>query len=422
MKLSKNSLIITFITILLFFGLLTSCEKKPSSQVKNDKIISAEFRDVKSTGHGKLEITGQGEDQIYVLTVWGSAYEMGAAYGTLLKNEIGTSVPELIKKMTENAGVGVEVLDGIYQQAKPYIPAYFLDEMRGIADSSGLSLQDVIRANLIGEASEWHCSLFGAWGKATAADGHLYQLRSLDYETGANIQKYPVVVVYVPDKGHPFANITWAGIVGCISGVSRERLAISEIGDDYNKEDDTYSGIPFMFLLRNVLQFDESLDAAIQRIKNAPRTTSLIYGIGDGEFGQLRGFQTSHTLCNVFSPDNLEPVTATHKRIDDIVYWGMSWDVPDYDGPLHDKLVEHYGNINAQVTINDIVTSVGTGNLQTVVYDLTDMKTWIANAKADDESGPLEAYNRQFVEFDMGQIFAKAKELAGKQQEASSAK
>lgn len=415
MKTSKGVLIITLITILLSFGLFTSCEKKPLSRIKDEKIITAKFRDVKTTDHGKLEITGQGEDQIYMLTVWGSAYEMGLAYGKLLKNEIGSTVPELIKKMTENAGVGVELLDGIYEQTKPFIPAYFLDEMRGIADGSGLSLQNVIRANMIGEASEWHCSLFGAWGKATAADGHLYQLRSLDYETGANIQKYPVVVVYVPDEGYPFANITWAGIVGCISGVSKERLAISEIGDDYNKEDDTYSGIPFMFLLRDVLQFDESLDAAIQRIKNAHRTTSLIYGIGDGEFGQLRGFQTSHTLCNVFSPENLEPVTATHKRIDDIVYWGMSWDVPDYDGPLHDKLVEHYGNINAQVTIHDIVTSVGTGNLQTVVYDLTDMKTWIANAKADDESGPLEAYNRQFVEFDMGKVFAKAKELAGKQ-------
>ncbi len=79
--------------------------------------------------------------------------------------------------------------------------------------------------------------------------------------------------------------------------------------------------------------------------------------------------------------------------------------MPAYDGPLHDKLVEHYGNINAQITIADIVTSVRTGNLQTVVYDLTDMKIWVANARADDESGPLSAYDRQFVRFDMNELF-----------------
>ena len=168
-----------------------------------------------------------------------------------------------------------------------------------------------------------------------------------------------------------------------------------------------------MFLLRDVLQFDESLDAAIERIENAPRTTSLIYGIGDGELGYLRGFQTSHTLCNVFSPYNLEPVTDTHKRIDDIVYWGMGWVAPTYDGPLHDKLIEHYGKINAEVTIKDIITSVGTGDLQTVVYDLTAMKIWVANARADNESGPLDAFKRQFVEFDMNTLFQKARSLVG---------
>jgi hypothetical protein len=277
--------------------------------------------------------------------------------------------------------------------------------MQGLADGSNLTLQDIIRANLIGEAGEWHCSLFGAWGKATAANGHLYQLRALDYEVEANIQKYPVMVIYFPDNGHPFANITWSGVVGCISGISSERLAVSEIGDDYDKEKDTFAGMPFMFLLRDILQFDTSLDEAISRIKNAPRTTSLLYGIGDGEIGQLRGFQTSHTLCNVYEPDNLEPLTPTHQRIEDIVYWGMSWNVPAYDGPLHDKLIEHYGKINADITISDILPSVKTGNLQAVVYDLTAMNIWIANARADDENGPLPAYERQFVRFEMNELF-----------------
>lgn len=405
---TKNPFVKLFLpTLLILLFATTGCQRKETIPKSNQKIIKSVITPLSANNHGSLGITGQGEDQIFVLKLWGTPYEMGKAYGQLMKEQITQHVQNLITLMTQNAGQPASALDMVYQQAKPFIPEYFLEEMKGIAEGSGLPFQTILRANLIGEASEWHCSLFGAWGKATAADGHLYQLRALDYETGANIQRFPVIVVYFPELGHPFANITWAGVVGSISGISSARLAISEIGDDYNKENDTFQGIPFMFLLRDILQFDNSLDEAIRRVKTAHRTTSLLYGIGDGEIGELRGLQTSHTLCNVYSPDNLEPLTPTHQRIKDVVYWGMSWDVPDYDGPLHDKLVEYYGKINAEVTIKNIVTSVGTGNLQTVVYDLTAMKIWVANAKADDESGPLEAYNRQFVQFDMNKLFNK---------------
>ncbi|KAA3616333.1 MAG: hypothetical protein DWQ05_11380 [Calditrichaeota bacterium] len=399
------------IKILILIGFaffILQCQSEKSSNSTVSKILKVQPEFVTSAPHGRLAIAGENEDKIQVLTVWGTPYEMGKAHGVLLKNEITDHVQNMIQLMVEKAGKPVALLDQVYAETKPFIPAHFIEEMQGLADGSGLPLQDIIRANIIGEAGEWHCSLFGAWGKATAADGHLYQLRSLDYETGANIQKYPLIVVYVPENGHPFANITWAGVVGCISGISLEKLAISEIGDDYHKERDTFAGIPFMFLLRDILQFDKSLDEAINRVRNAQRTTSLMYGIGDGEFGELRGLQTSREVCNVFSPENLEPVTDAHQRIEDIVYWGMSWDVPEYDGPLHDKLLEYYGKINAEVIINDIVSSVGTGNLQTVVYDLTAMQIWVANAKADHESGELDAYNRQFLQFDMNAIFAGA--------------
>ncbi len=398
------------IALLFIAAFLSSCGKTPQNEATPaaaQKIIKAQLEKLSETGHGALWIAGQGEDKIHVLKVWGSSFDMGVAYGELLKTEITDYVATVIGAMVQESGQPVSALDEVFAATKPFIPAHFMDELRGLSKGSGVPLQDLIRANFIGEAGEWHCSLFGAWGDATADDGHLYQLRALDYEVHANIQKYPLIVVYFPQDGHPFANITWSGVVGCISGISSERLAISEIGDDYDQGNDTFAGMPFMFLLRDVLQFDNSLDEAIARIKSTPRTTSLLYGIGDGELGELRGFQTSHTLCNVFDANNLEPVTKTHQRIKDIVYWGMSWDVPAYDGPLHDKLVEHYGHINAEATITDILPSVGTGNLQAVVYDLTAMKIWVANARADDESGPLQAYHRQFVEFDMNEMFQK---------------
>jgi isopenicillin-N N-acyltransferase-like protein len=376
------------------------------------RIVPAQPVLVAEAPHGRLERIGQGDDGLFLLFVWGTPEEMGAAHGRLLKDSVQKHCDHLIAAMSQAMGEKPEMLDEVYMATRPHIPAHFIGEMEGLAKGAGIPLQTVIRCQMIGEASEWHCSLFGAWGKATAGDGHTYQLRALDYNIRAEIQRFPTIIVYVPQQGHPFANIGWAGIVGSVTGISSVPLAISEIGDDYDKANDSFDGIPFPFLLRDILQFDEDLDAAIARVKNARRTSSLMYAIGDGRKGRVNALQTSRTLCNVFTWDNLEPNVQTHPRLEDVVYWGMSWNVPKYDQALHDQLKVHYGNINAVTVIENILPTVRTGNLQATVYDLTAMKIWTANARAEGETGPLNAYERTFVEVDMKAVFQRAKELA----------
>lgn len=366
---------------------------------------------VRSCSNGILEKVGEGDDVIHILHLWGTPGEMGKAHGELLKDEISGHLKTMSDAMAREMGSDLSILDQVWASAKPHVSPYFIEEMEGLAEGCGVDRQAIIRSNMIGEASEWHCSLFGAWGKATGASGHLLQLRSLDYEVNAGIQKYPVIVVYHPNsgQGHAFANFCWAGVIGAVTGISSERLAISEIGDDYDKANDSFDGIPFVFLLRDILQFDRSLDEATDRLKNAKRTTSLMYAVGDGEMGQARAYQTSRTLCNVYDPTNLEPLVDTHPRIDDIVYWGMSWNVPAFDKPLHDMLKKNYGSLNGEVVIREILPTVRTGNLQVAIYDLTDMLVWTANARADGEKGPLQAYERQFVKLDMNKLFSREK-------------
>ncbi|NLH15039.1 MAG: hypothetical protein GX455_00525 [Phycisphaerae bacterium] len=362
--------------------------------------------------HGRLERIGLGDDGLFLLYVWGTPQEMGLAHGRLLKDPVQKHCDHLIRAMSQAMEAKPEMLDEVYAATKPHIPPHFTEEMQGLAEGAGIPLQTVIRCQMIGEASEWHCSLFGAWGKATASDGHTYQLRALDYNIHAEIQRFPTIIVHVPKQGHPFANIGWAGIIGSVTGISSVPLAISEIGDDYDAANDSFDGIPFQFLLRDILQFDENLDAAITRVKNARRTTSLMYAIGDGRKGRVKALQTSRTLCNIFDWDNLEPNVQTHPRLEDVVYWGMSWNVPRYDQPLHDQLKVHYGRINAPVVIENILPTVRTGNLQVAIYDLTALKIWTANARAEGESGPLNAYERTFIEVDMKTVFERAIELA----------
>lgn len=375
--------------------------------IRNESpIYTAPPKLIKESPNARLELVGDGEDSIHVLHVWGTPYEMGYAHGEMLRDQIHESM-KVVELMTQGMGVPSSHLDQVWESVKPHVSAYFTEEIQGLADGCGVKLEEAIRFNMIGEASEWHCSLFGAWGEATKSTGHLLQLRSLDYAVEASIQNHPVIVVYHPNpgNGHPFANFSWAGFVGTVTGISSERLAISEIGDSYDKKNDDFDGVPFSFMLRDILQFDKSLDEATARICGAKRTTSLMYAVGDGEVGEARSYQTSRTLCNVFDPQNLEPVTDAHKRMEDVVYWGMSWDVPSYDGPLHDMLKKHYGTLTGESVVREVLPTVKTGNLQVAVYDLTDMIVWTANARGDKESGPLNAYERAYVQLSMNPLF-----------------
>lgn len=44
---------------------------------------------------------------------------------------------------------------------------------------------------------------------------------------------------------------------------------------------------PLQYLLRDILQFDNSLQKAVQRITSAHRTCDLILGVGDGKVVSL---------------------------------------------------------------------------------------------------------------------------------------
>lgn len=52
-----------------------------------------------------------------------------------------------------------------------------------------------------------------------------------------------------------------------------------------------------------------------------------------------------------------------------------------------------------------MVGTVKTGNLQAVVYDFFNTQLYVANAKAANETGPGDAFDRQFVSLQVGELF-----------------
>eukprot|EP01138_Halocafeteria_seosinensis_P009083 gb/GECG01009283.1/.p1 GENE.gb/GECG01009283.1/~~gb/GECG01009283.1/.p1 ORF type:complete len:411 (+),score=43.99 gb/GECG01009283.1/:1-1233(+) len=366
---------------------------KPGANPNNHPIHDATPTMERSVKNGKAFRAGPTDYEFWVVHVYGTPYEMGYAHGSMMKQEVqvmADSVWQYFEKQIEDelsglptwlrdwvAEVGITAaVDLTWELTKNFTGDYFFEELHGLADGAGISYQKLRGIHMIGEVTQGKCSMYGSWGSASA-NGKTLQLRALDWDTDGPFKNYPAVVVYHPkDLGHDFANVGFLGWIGALTGQSSKQLAISEIGVSY--PDSTFGqesrvGIPFTFLLRDILQFDNSYEDSINRITTANRTCDLILGVGDGNAGTFRGFEYSYSTADVFDDKNMRPDNSSwHPKISGMVYWGMDWDCPSYNEALAKKLQYYHGSLSPQVSISNITSVVQTGDVHLAVYDLTD--------------------------------------------------
>lgn len=394
------------------------------SQIKNAKLYSV----------GGAPGTNNAVDLVHL---YGTPYEMGYAHGSILNESVsallngvysyleeqvvealngtkdGHNLKPFFVELVANLGLA-GALEAEVAATSPWTGQYFNEELQGMADATGIPFKKIQHIHMIGELTKGSCSLYGAWGNATE-DGTLHQLRALDWDVDGPFKNHPEIVVYHPTvgsgNGHAFANVAWAGFVGSITGISSQQMAISEIGVSF--PDATFGkesrfGVPFTYLLRDILQFDTDLASSEMHLKNAARTCDLIFGVGDGKTNEFRAVQYSASVANFYTDMDMEPEEDWHPRMDNIVYYGMDWLCPTFTSVLHTQLEKNYGKISAATTIQDIVPIVQTGDLHIALYDLHKMMMHVSVAKRDGQTGALMAYDRAFIELDMNAIFAEA--------------
>jgi len=238
------------------------------------------------------------------------------------------------------------------------------------------------------------------------------QLRALDWDMGDAIVNNPMVTVFhTPTTTYATVGIT--GLLGALTGVSQRQLGISEIGVSF--PDSTFGkesrvGIPFLFLLRDILHEDTHLSESISRMKNANRTCDLILGVGDGKKGagggkNFRSFEYSYSNLTVIDDTNLIPVADWHKPIKNIVYHGMDWICPGDSQALHDQLAKHWGELTAEIAIKDVTSVETSGSTHIAYYDLHRMSMWVSFARQTYLTGPENAFDRQYTKFNLTSLF-----------------
>src|SRR6185436_12633319 len=98
-------------------------------------------------------------------------------------------------------GLTDEKLDQVWATTAAFTDDRFEQELLGLAEGAGLPLRTLQQAHCLPLLMPYSCSSIAAWASATE-DGHLYQTRNLDWNLEARAHDFPVLVVYLPEKGH----------------------------------------------------------------------------------------------------------------------------------------------------------------------------------------------------------------------------
>jgi hypothetical protein len=350
--------------------------------------------EVDVAAHGKRITLGSGDTTLTVLYLKGTPYEMGYAHGALCKEEVRYIAQDVAKLMMAGMGVTPEKVDAIWSGYEKHLRPEYLEELRGLADGAGLDLKDVQRFHAIPDISEWHCTFFAAAAGTAASRSGLVQIRALDYETKAGIQKYPALIVERPTGGVPFVNVTWLGHCGLVTGMNAAGIAMSEIGDDWDKDNDSFDGRPLNYVMRDAVQFGRTLDEAVNLVKDGPRTTSLLYCLSSGKENQVRALQTSRTQCRVYSSDTLPFPTRPG-----LVYMSMGVD-SSWNKKVGDWLLQRYGTITPEIA-QRMMKELRTGSLHAVVFKPASEELWVANATTS-----TMAYDQPYHHFSLKSALA----------------
>ncbi len=357
-------------------------------------VVSADTRTVARCGAGFLEEV----DGYRVLHVKGSPYDMGFQQGTLLKDDIRELVRFLFDEKAKELKIDVAglklrpdpktLIASIAQGQKKYVPERFFEELRGVADGAGMTVEEVTVANFIPEM--FHCSGFALSGSATK-DGTLYHGRILDYGCDWRLQDHAVLTIAEPDGKIPFCNVTYAGFIGSVTGMNAEKVSIGEMG---GRGLGHWAGIPMAFLVRMALEEAHDLDEAIAVFRDHPRTCEYYYVIADGDTGQAVGMEACWDRFNLIK------MGESHPRLPHGVKDTVLLSAGDRYEELARRVQAGIGRFDADSARELMSRPVAMkSNLHSVLFETKSTRLWIANASKDGQPASSQPYHAfQFTE------------------------
>ncbi len=267
--------------------------------------LDAGEKQIELNSHGYLKRS----DDVDILYVTGSYYEMGFQHGDLLAEEIKQNSRAYLH-YAKQQGLTYDKLLKLWNITQHYTPLEIIQELQGVAEGADISFEKIALVNII--PMRFHCCGIAAWGNATS-DNQLYHTRSLDYpldiqdpETGVYLQQNQIMIVRQPDNGYASLQPGFAGFVGSLGGINTEGVGLGQMSSWCS--DETDYGTPMTFRLKLVLDHAATTTEAITYI-TTNSTCGYNYIVSDAD--EHTGYAVETTAHYSYAGTWDNPVEST---------------------------------------------------------------------------------------------------------------
>ncbi len=141
-------------------------------------------------------------------------------------------------------------------------------------------------------------------------DGNIIIGRNFDLYIGDDFAKNKIATFVNPEEGHKFAFISWAGMIGVVSGMNMEGLTIT-----YNSAKSaipTSAKIPVSILARKILQYASTIDEAYEIAKRHETFVSGSFLVSSNIDNRIVVIEKTKTDIDIFETDDDRLVLTNH--------------------------------------------------------------------------------------------------------------
>jgi len=371
---------------------------------------------------------------LYEMYIEGPPFERGVVNGRLAERLIYTQekifVDEIKKIIPNNFYLSFlkYIVGWINRKLKFYIGDEYNMEIYGVSLSAskdfrligpnymrmlnyhaahdiGHMLQDM---NLVG------CSSFAALGNRTA-DGKIIHARNFDFYVGDEFCKEKIVTFYAPEKGNKFVMITWGALIGTVSGMNMNGLAITV--NAAKSKLPVKTNTPVTILIREMLQYATTIDEVIEIARKRKISVSESFMVSSGPENRVLIIEKTPYRTEIFDPGTEQIICTNHfqseeLKDDTLNLKQIAESASMYRYKRLEELLERFPKITVQAAV-DVLRDrhglhdeqIGDGNEKTmnqllahhsVVFNPTDMKMWIS-------AGPFGL--GEFICYDLCKVF-----------------
>ncbi len=253
------------------------------------------------------------------------------------------------------------------------------------------------------------CSSFAAWDTSSVG-GDLIVGRNFDFYVGDEFARDKIVAFYFPVNGYRFASVSWAGMMGVMSGMNEKGLTVTINAAKSTMP--TASATPISLLAREILQYASTINEAVQ-IANRRQTfvseSLLIASATDGRAAIIEKspdrmgivnadttfiISTNHYQSGVFKNDkrNLENIRNSdsrrrYMRIEELMNRSFPLDEQKAVAILRDNkgLNDSVLGMTNEMAINQMIGH------HSVVFNASRLQMWVSTSPW--QAGPYVAYN-----------------------------